>query len=1383
MTKPSRWLLIASYFLFTLLAYPLSYANTPLARQDVPDPLKPWIPWVLHGDKDRLCPFYHPQDEGAELERACLWPAQLQLQLQARRGVFTQQFLAYQQTWATLPGDEDFWPQEVKVNGKPAIVIEREGKPIVQLPVGNHTVSGIFLWDTLPETLTIPAATGLLALSINGSNIAFPQWDAEGKLWLHKKEQEEGAVERMELRTSRLLTDDIPFTVTTRFDLAIAGKNREITLNAALLPDFIPMALTSPLPLRLAPDGSLRVQARPGTWAITITARYPGPVDHLTLPKSTSTEEEIWLFEARNQLRLVTLEGVNTIDPQSVSLPNEWKNFPAYRVGRGETLLLKEKKRGDPHPVPDQLQLHRRLWLDFAGTGYTVQDQISGTLTRSWRLEMAKPAVLGRAAVDGLDQFITRTGPDHDPGIELRRGQMNLSADSRIEGVRSGFTVTGWKHDFQQVSGELYLPPGWRLWASSGIDKVHGEWLGQWTLLDFFLVLIIALGIGKLWGKPWGVLALVTLILTYQEAAAPRWLWLNILLATALLRVVHQGWPYRLIRGYSYASWLALILVTLSFVVQQARQAIYPILENPELALGKEYPAFSPPTLARVTRSPSPERARSELATAESRGEESERSGGRPLDLLAEKPVVAENKITESKRPSSGEVVQKVDPNAMIQTGPGLPQWQWSNSSYRADYLLQQSNRDIPHYQLQWSGPVEQAQTINLWLTSPAFNRLLTLLRIALLGILLLRLLNLPLPILPIRWPSMKGKGALPALLLLTFMPHIAEANYPSEEMLQELKEKLLPAPDCLPHCVELSRMALTATSDSLRLRLEAHAQTEVALPLPGSAQHWLPRAVWLNAQAARGLLRSEEGVLWLSLPKGTHQILLEGPLPNRDSLQLPLPLKPRYAEVTLSGWSIDGLSENGQLEANLQLTRSQKTSRTASPSENLPPLVRVERTLKLDLQWQVETRIVRLTPTGNPILLEIPLLPGEAITTANLRVENGKALVNMSPQASELQWSSTFKEQAELQLRASKQTAWFELWQLDASTQWHVDFSGIAAIQYQDATGRRLPQWRPWPDETVTITVKKPEGVAGPTLTIDRSLLLVKPGIRATDVSLTLTLRSSRGGQHEISMPAGAVLQNITLNGHAQPIRVEGEKIRLPLVPGSQEAVIVWRDREGIKNFFSTPKVNLGQASVNASTEIELPVNRWLLFTFGPSMGPAILFWGAVLIIIALSFGLGRLTITPLRAQHWLLLGLGFTQAPMLAVVIVAGWFFALGLRKQFSLQRSNALFNLTQIGLIILSIAALSSLFLAIYQGLLGSPEMQVAGNHSTSSNLRWFQDRSDAVLPQAGVISLPLIVYRGLMLAWALWAAFSLIHWLRWAWSCYSDGGYWRRLKLGK
>jgi hypothetical protein len=31
---------------------------------------------------------------------------------------------------------------------------------------------------------------------------------------------------------------------------------------------------------------------------------------------------------------------------------------------------------------------------------------------------------------------------------------------------------------------------------------------------------------------------------------------------------------------------------------------------------------------------------------------------------------------------------------------------------------------------------------------------------------------------------------------------------------------------------------------------------------------------------------------------------------------------------------------------------------------------------------------------------------------------------------------------------------------------------------------------------------------------------------------------------------------------------------------------------------------------------------------------------------------------------------------------------------------------------------------------------------------------------------------------MLAWALWLAFSLIKWLGWGWTCFAEGGMWRR-----
>jgi hypothetical protein len=53
----------------------------------------------------------------------------------------------------------------------------------------------------------------------------------------------------------------------------------------------------------------------------------------------------------------------------------------------------------------------------------------------------------------------------------------------------------------------------------------------------------------------------------------------------------------------------------------------------------------------------------------------------------------------------------------------------------------------------------------------------------------------------------------------------------------------------------------------------------------------------------------------------------------------------------------------------------------------------------------------------------------------------------------------------------------------------------------------------------------------------------------------------------------------------------------------------------------------------------------------------------------------------------------------------------------------------------------------------------------------------------LPQAWVLSLPLLVYRVLMLLWALWLAFSLLKWLNWAWTCYSTNGVWRDRKKNK
>jgi hypothetical protein len=82
-------------------------------------------------------------------QAACAWPARLELKLDARGGTFSQQWLVFAEEWIGLPGERDRWPQEVKLDGQPAVVGDRSGVPQIRVQPGSYTVSGVFLWDTL----------------------------------------------------------------------------------------------------------------------------------------------------------------------------------------------------------------------------------------------------------------------------------------------------------------------------------------------------------------------------------------------------------------------------------------------------------------------------------------------------------------------------------------------------------------------------------------------------------------------------------------------------------------------------------------------------------------------------------------------------------------------------------------------------------------------------------------------------------------------------------------------------------------------------------------------------------------------------------------------------------------------------------------------------------------------------------------------------------------------------------------------------------------------------------------------------------------------------------------------------------------------------------
>ena len=195
------------------------------------------------------------------------------------------------------------------------------------------------------------------------------------------------------------------------------------------------------------------------------------------------------------------------------------------------------------------------------------------------------------------------------------------------------------------------------------------------------------------------------------------------------------------------------------------------------------------------------------------------------------------------------------------------------------------------------------------------------------------------------------------------------------------------------------------------------------------------------------------------------------------------------------------------------------------------------------------------------------------------------------------------------------------------------------------------------------------------------------------------------------------------------------------------------------------------------------MPRNRWILFVGGPRLGPAVLFWSYIGVVILAALALGRLPLTPLKTRHWLLLGLGLTQTHPLVAIMVVGWLLALGLRQKQTFPPGWFSFNLAQVALVFWTAAALVGLYLSIQNGLLGVPHMQIAGNGSSDFSLHWTQDRISGILPQPWVLSLPLFTFRILMLLWALWLAYALLKWLRWGWQCFSEGCLWRKIRKRK
>jgi hypothetical protein len=1330
-----------------LAAVILMVSISPVAISEegaVPPQLDGWRGWVLDGKEYLQCPFYVAGAYGSSDRHPCAWPGNLVLSAGDDGGRFSIGWTAYAETWLPLPGGADRWPLSVTVDGLSSPVVQHNGGPAVLVDPGDHRITGRLEWQRRPEALPIPASIGRIHLTIDGQTV-FPLQRSANSLWLGRAATESGEADALSVEVRRRLADGVPAMLETRIRLDVSGQGREAVLGPALPSGFVPVSIAADLQALLDRDGNVHLQLRPGKWQVAVTARATGPLTQIELdtPGPPWPEREIWSYQADSRLRVTGASGGLAVDPSQVDVPPEWSQDPAFSLGAGDTLVVEERSRGMADDA-NRLHLQRQLWIDFDGEGMTARDNVTGRLVQSFRLDMALPFVLSRAQAGGQPLLITSGADTGLTGVELRNPTLSLEATSRLDARVGAIPVTGWSESFESVSTAVHLPPGRELIAALGADSSPDAWIDRWSLLDVFLLMITTLLVARLLGRRWAVVAAAFLVLSYHESVGPLLLLLVVVGLSLIRQALPEGRLANLVRVGVLLSILVLALVILPFVAEQLRLALYPQLERHQVGAWAGLTGPGDGFSNQVAKPLS--RVREEAA-------------GSKMMALGD-GYIASSLPSSALQSRNALRLERYAASNVFQSGGGEPAWEWRTA------------------RLSWAGPVNPDQRVRLLMTPVWLTRLLRVLMVGLLVAIVARILT--------DWRAKNGlrKGASTAVVIAVLLTLIgagaADAqSTPDPALLAQLGERLARAPECVPECGHLEMAVVTATDRHLEISLTVHTAAFVAVPIPSSKRAWNLTEIEVDGRPRDAALAAA-GRLFVALNRGVHRVRLAGLLSGVDSAEIPFPMSPARIVARADGWSINGIRDENLVTDTLTLVRVRDEGSRGSEvvAVKIPPFVRVERTLDLDLDWTVTTTVSRIAPTTGSLAVEVPLLAGESVLSSGFEASKGSVTAALPTGRSTTSWQSRLEPMDRLEITAPALDQRSEVWRVVVSHQWNAVFSGLPPTLSDESEDFWVHEFHPLPSETLLITISQPEPVAGVTLAIDHATLTTQAGRRAREHTLDLQLRSTRGGQHAISLPPSAEVLEVKLDATPLNIRPDEGRLTVPIRPGEQNLKVRFRDQSGASWWQRSPAVDLGASASNLGVIVNPGDHRWVLATGGPRVGPAVLYWGELAVMLLLAVLLARLGRTQLKLRHWLLLGLGFSTFSWVALGIVVIWLIALDARQRLDRELPWWRFDLIQLALVGLTVAALVCLVVAIPFGLLGSPDMHVSGNGSWAHNLVWFDDLSDGPMPEVTILSLPLWIYRVVMLMWALWLSAAVISWLRWGWQCLTTGGGWRR-----
>ncbi|TQV85452.1 hypothetical protein [Aliikangiella coralliicola] len=1367
----------AMILLLSIVSFASQSAANQITAKEIPSDLADWKDWVQYQQSYRGCPNLNGTKVGNKKNHLCAWPGQLLIDANDSGASFTQRWEVLDETFIPLPGEQNFWPQRVTVNKKDLTVIEKKGLPYLLLDKGAYVVSGNISWLKRPESLRVPDEVSLLDVSVNEKKQAFILRE-KGKVWLGSVKK--AAIKQqdfLKLRVNRLITDAHPMRMTLAIQLEISGRAREELLTRFNPEHYQLMAIQSALNTRIDSQGDLWVQLKPGRHSIQLEFKIHDFPQQLIFTETGKhwPAQELWVYQSNERLRSTQIVDVSPIDAEQ-GLMSEWQNLPHYVVNQGDKFTINERQRGLSHNG-DSLSLDRQMWLSFDNQTYYFFDSIKGSKSKDWRVNTLENYRLTQLSNHGNERLITLDDKQRT-GAEIRTPVLDIRAGGEVQSEDMSH-ASGWDIDFATTKVVLNIPPGRKLINISGTDSAYGDWVNRWKLIDIFFVLVTVALVFKVFGVIAGAVAAVTLVLGYHESNMPVFGWFNLMVAMSLAIKVTSEKLSKALNIYKWGSVVILVLTLLPFLADQIRYTLYPQLEMNK-SLGSSYSdnylASSP--VAQLAEEKLMRRAPS-----------------------AAKPKLREQQKIEvtGSRLRRDELDTTYEQGAVIQAGKGRPGWNWQKAGYG------------------WNGPVAGSEKVDLIILSENWVRVWRVALIIFSVIWLLVIFSRNNTI-KNRWSSLFNRNSeaddnqknnasgSPVSSLVFLIGAIAlfggastqsvfANNYPSDKLLQELQARLYPAPECQPDCVLISRADLNINEENAELILQYQSGSNVAGLLPESTD-WRISEIFINQRPVKNIWRNKSGS-WIQLPKGNSEVVLKTQLKDKSDLTIRFPEKPKTLEHQVKGWEVSGVNLQRLVSNSLQLTRVVQSAKNElnkdtvnsqeAMEQSIADLFFVTRSFSFGSQWKLTTRVNRVAPKQGTLTTNIPLLKYEQPLQMTDNIKNGEMQVVLPNKRHSVSWISSVvtSEKAnktqlaesksgvsEFELVASNNRSMSESWEILVYPNWNIQLNGLPAVRpYNSANDDFwVYQYFPRAGEKLSFSIHKPSASKGASLAITKVTQNYSVSKRKTTTDLNIDYRSTRAEQFLLHI-GKAELKQLTHDGKQINLGEVDGVVSVGLKPGKHQLQLKLEAPQEVDFKLNLAGAVVNREFTNLSTRVNLPSSRWLIAADGPGYGPAVIYWGELIFFILLAIGLSRLSFSPLSYWQWLILGLGMSTFSWPAMAWVSIWLLAGSWRRENKAVSDKQ--PLLSGWLILLStITAVLVLIAAVPYGLLQTPDMGVVGNGSYKNSLLWFLDQGDIGFGEVTVYTLPIWVYKGLMLLWATWLSFSLIKWLGWSWQDLSE-----------